>query len=296
MDNYVYIVAGLPELTATYEGGSFDYAGVKESIMELLSEKDQQLVELMEEGFDENSLNADFYAKAAASKNRFIREYFDFDGRLRNMKVNYLAKRLGKKAEDYTMELPEADFEEEKQIIEILNDADFVDREQRMDRIKALLDYDNYLLAGGTWITASTIKAYEEVKSPILSGLKEIRAIALERREEEDRQERERIRKEREEEERKKSEEEARERERLTQEAEKFKNGESISGSDVVDLCRRHNIAIHLRTVHNLQQVIAVINGKNGTCQYYRTKGRRRPQLDGCYKTAEELYNYLQDH
>ena len=79
MDNYVYIVAGLPELTSGFENSGFDYAAVKESIMELLSEKDQKLVELMEEGFDENTLGADFYGKAAASKNRFIREYFDFD-------------------------------------------------------------------------------------------------------------------------------------------------------------------------------------------------------------------------
>ena len=88
MDNYVYIVAGLPELTSGFENTGFDYKAVKEGIMELLSEKDQKLVELMEEGFDENTLGAEFYDKAAKSKNRFIREYFDFDGRLRNMKVN----------------------------------------------------------------------------------------------------------------------------------------------------------------------------------------------------------------
>lgn len=136
MDNYVYIVAGLPELTANYDGGSFDYAALKASIVELLSEKDQQLVELLEEGFDENVLGKEFYEKAAASKNDFIRQYFDFDARLRNMKVNYLAKRLGKKGEDYLVEMPEADFEEETQIRDILNDADFVERERKMDELK----------------------------------------------------------------------------------------------------------------------------------------------------------------
>ena len=65
MDNYVYIVAGLPELTSGFETTGFDYAALKESVMELLSEKDQQLVELMEEGFDEQTLGPDFYAKAA---------------------------------------------------------------------------------------------------------------------------------------------------------------------------------------------------------------------------------------
>ena len=65
MDNYVYIVAGLPELIISYEGSDFNYAATKSSIMELLSLSDQRLVELMEEGFDESTLGADFYTRAA---------------------------------------------------------------------------------------------------------------------------------------------------------------------------------------------------------------------------------------
>ena len=170
MDNYVYIVAGLPELTSDFENTGFDYAAVKESIMELLSEKDQRLVELMEEGFNEDSLGAEFYAKAAKSKSRFIREYFDFDARLRNLKVSYLAKRLGKKGEDYMVELPEADFEEGKQIQEILADADFVDREQRMDELKwekasdiARMDYFNMNAILAFLVKAKTVQRWAEL-------------------------------------------------------------------------------------------------------------------------------------
>jgi hypothetical protein len=170
MDNYVYIVAGLPELTSGFENTGFDYTAVKESIMELLSEKDQKLVELMEEGFDENTLGADFYTKAAESKNRFVREYFDFDGRLRNLKVNYLAKRLGKNGEDFMVELPEADFDEEKQIQEILADADFVDREQKMDELKwekasdiARMDYFNMNAILAFLVKAKTVQRWTEL-------------------------------------------------------------------------------------------------------------------------------------
>jgi len=170
MDNYVYIVAGLPELTSGFENTGFNYAAVKESIMELLSEKDQQLVELMEEGFNEDTLNAEFYDKAAKSKNRFIREYFDFDGRLRNMKVNYLAKRLNKQGDDYLVELPEADFEEGKQIAEILNDADFVQREQKMDELKwekasdiARMDYFNMNAILAFLVKAKTVQRWAEL-------------------------------------------------------------------------------------------------------------------------------------
>ena len=170
MDNYVYIVAGLPELTSGLENTGFDYAAVKESIMELLSEKDQKLVELMEEGFDESTLGADFYAKAAESKNRFIREYFDFDGRLRNMKVDYLAKRLDKNGEDYLVEMSEADFEEEKQIQDILANANFVKREQKMDELKwekasdiARMDYFNMNAILAFLVKAKTVQRWAEL-------------------------------------------------------------------------------------------------------------------------------------
>ena len=150
MDNYVYIVAGLPDLVLSFESSEFSYDAVRDYFYQLLSEKDQQTIALLEEGFDETALNEPFYAKAAQSKNRFIREYFDFDGRMRNLKVNYLAKRLGKESDPYLMNFSEADFEEEKQILEIFENPDFVQREQKMDELKwekandiARMDYFN---------------------------------------------------------------------------------------------------------------------------------------------------------
>ena len=170
MDNYVYIVAGLPELTSGFENSGFDYGAVMESIMEQLSKKDQQLVELMEEGFDEQTLGADFYLRAAQNKNRFIREYFDFDGRLRNLKVEYLAKRLGKESDPYLVNLEEADFEEEKQIQDILADADFVQREQKMDELKwekasdiARMDYFNMNAILAFLVKAKTVQRWAEL-------------------------------------------------------------------------------------------------------------------------------------
>ena len=170
MDNYVYIVAGLPELTSGFENTGFDYGAVKASIMELLSEKDQQLVELMEEGFDESTLGAEFYAKAAESKNRFIHEYFDFDGRLRNMKAVYLANRLGKDSAPYLVNLDEADFEEEKQIQDILANPNFVQREQQMDELKwekasdiARMDYFNMNAILAFLVKAKTVQRWAEL-------------------------------------------------------------------------------------------------------------------------------------
>ena len=170
MNNYVYIVAGLPELVVSYDGSNFDYAEVKAQILELLSDSDQQLMALLEEGFDENTLGVEFYEKAAKSKNEFIRSYFDFDARLRNMKVHYLAKRLGKNGDDYQVEMPEADFEEEAQIRAILENTDFVAREQQMDELKwekasdiARLDYFNMNTILAFLVKAKAVQRWAEL-------------------------------------------------------------------------------------------------------------------------------------
>lgn len=171
------------------------------------------------------------------------------------------------------------------------------ERKKRRDSmLEKLMQYKDYttMLINGAWIANATIRGYEEVLSPYLPVLQELRRQKMEERERREQERREENRRRAEEEARKKAESEAKEQERLTHEAEKFKQGESISGSDVVDLCRRHGIAIHLRTVHNLQQVVADINGKNGSCHYYRQRGKRTPTLDGCHNTARQLYNYLQ--
>ena len=168
-------------------------------------------------------------------------------------------------------------------------------RDRAIEELTAIQDYSNYLLSGDKWICAAAIRAFEEAESPILSGLKEIRAMKQEEREARAKERMEAVRKEREEKARKEAEEAAKEEGRLKQEEAKFRNGEKIAGEDVVTLCRRYGIAIHLRTVHNLQQVIIEINGK-GNCQYWKQRGKRIPTLDGCYKTARELYDYLQKH
>ena len=216
-----------------------------------------------------------------------------------NLTDEEITDRHKKWLENYLANYFDAKYDTEESLKRRMADGIESDKRLRsnvLGQIAICQNYDNVLLAA-RHIPAATIKAYEEVQSPILSGLKEIRRMSLERREEERRQEAEQRRKREEEEARKKAEEEAKESERLMEEATKFRDGKSISGCDVVELCRRCSIDIHLRTVHNLQQVIVTINGKEGTCQYYRQpKGKRRPQLDGCYEVAGKLYHHLQEH
>ncbi len=208
-----------------------------------------------------------------------------------------IVSRHEKRLENFLAEYPKLSEERKKQDRENCERqiaADKHERDRNMLRLKKLMDYSNLLLTGTIWVCSATVRAYKEAGSGYYPLLEILRNENLAEREREEQERREEDRRRAEEEARKKAEAEAREQERLTKEQEKFKSGGSIAGSDVVELCRRHNISVHLRTVHNLQQVIANINGKEGTCQYYRTRGKRRPQLDGCYKTATELYNYLQ--
>lgn len=169
------------------------------------------------------------------------------------------------------------------------------DRKERFfETCRYYSHYTEYLTKKATWIKVSDIRAYEEAHHPALPVLIELRKKFQEEFEAK-RQERKR----KEEEERLAREEKERqeaiaEKERLDKEEVKFQNGESISGEDVVTLCKRHGINVHLRTIHNLQQVICEIDGK-GNCSYYKQRGKRKPVLDGCYKTAEELYKKLNE-
>ena len=150
MDNYIYIVAGLPDLAISFGSSQLAYADVQGAVVELLSEQDRRLVELFEEGFDEERLNADFYGRAAQCRNRFISQYFDFDARLRNLKAEYVSQQLNADASKYTVPVADADFDDERRVQEILANTDFLQREQQLDMLKwqkaddiARLDYFN---------------------------------------------------------------------------------------------------------------------------------------------------------
>lgn len=100
MSNFEYIISSLPFLTADFkyaEGSGFN--SVLEEIRSNLSEKDNKVLDFLLKGFDPDQLNPDFYAQALSHPQRFIREYFRFDLNLRNAKVRFLNKELGRAAE-----------------------------------------------------------------------------------------------------------------------------------------------------------------------------------------------------
>ena len=135
VNNYEYIIAGLPVLQADQKD-SIDAQGLLEEIRSQLSKKDNALMEFLLDGWDSEKLGEDFYLKAAASNNDFVRDYFEYDLGLRNAKVSYLNKALGRPEGQDIMILPHdstkyeeiKDFEDAAKAVEVLGQNDILGR------------------------------------------------------------------------------------------------------------------------------------------------------------------------
>ena len=137
MNNYEYIVAGLPVLQQGPAQGSHDSAArILSSIREQLSARDNELVDLLLSGYESENLNAEFYSRALSHRNRFIREFFSYDLDLRNVKVEYLNKSLGRPADMDTV-VPagreDESFEGRQEVMAVLENGDILRRERGLD-------------------------------------------------------------------------------------------------------------------------------------------------------------------
>lgn len=137
MNNYEYIVAGLPVIEPGSRLGSSSAANaIIDDIREQLSNKDNALVTMLLDGFNPEKLNAGFYRACLGSGSRFLREYFLFDLFLRNTKVEYLNASLGRpEGKDVLLleELEDYEFEQKEEIVEILSGTDIIGREKGLD-------------------------------------------------------------------------------------------------------------------------------------------------------------------
>ena len=144
MKNYEYIVASLPDITTGWKFGDKGPQDYIEEIVSLCSDKDRDLIEFLMRGYMDENLNADFYAKALTHKDRFISEYFRFDLNVRNAKVKYLNKALGRPSEKdvlvFSEDAPQAvldavseEFEEAADLETVFNAGDILSRERGID-------------------------------------------------------------------------------------------------------------------------------------------------------------------
>ena len=163
MNNYVYIIAGLPDFTPDWKQGEKSIDDYLDQVKELLSAKDNAVLDFIMKGFDKEQLGPEFYKEAFAHRLGFIREFFRFDFDVRNQKVRYLNHALGRdaekdvlkitdpEAEENGIEQEEPEFKESEKLQAILEKNDILSRERGIDDLYwdkidelTLFDYLNF--------------------------------------------------------------------------------------------------------------------------------------------------------
>src|SRR5690554_3105387 len=101
MNNYEFIIAGLPQLALDFQSGSFDFQELTGSLRNMLSKKDNRLLDWIEKGLEARFMNIHFYRAAQCHSNFFIRDYFSFDQEIRNIIAAYTARNYGTSPDDH---------------------------------------------------------------------------------------------------------------------------------------------------------------------------------------------------
>ena len=136
MNNYEYIIASLPDFTPDKGPAAESPEEIIEFVHSQLEEKDLVLASILEDGWNGDKLNLEFYEQALAQKNRFLREYFAFDLAVRNAKVRHLNKALGRPEDtDIFLPIEEPDQELEATLDKIYEDTDILAKERAIDRL-----------------------------------------------------------------------------------------------------------------------------------------------------------------
>ena len=136
MNNYVYIIAGLPDIVLDFKNNGLSYSDLSTQIKELVSEKDFSIIELCEKGFDDKELGVSFYKQISSCSNEFLNTYYTFDRNLRNTQVLYLAKKNNLKSDGLTVGDVDNEFEEYKQVESILANPNILEREKLLDNLR----------------------------------------------------------------------------------------------------------------------------------------------------------------
>lgn len=134
MNNYEYLISSLPDLTRDrkgLDGSSAD--AIITWLRDGCSERDRRLIDFLLKGWDDSSLGEGFYRSAAAGGNGFLRDYFRFDLNVRNAKVRYLNKALGRPQDTDIFLDEEDDTFDLQRVNSVLESGDILTRERGLD-------------------------------------------------------------------------------------------------------------------------------------------------------------------
>lgn len=136
MDNYEYLIAGLPVLSDDLSGQDCPSPAVLvKEIRELCSEKDNALIDTLLKGYEEENFTPEFYGAMLSHPNHFLREFFRFDLNVRNAKVRYLNESLGRPSNMDIFLEDEGEFEKSGEVHRILYGPNLVSREKGLDEM-----------------------------------------------------------------------------------------------------------------------------------------------------------------
>ena len=150
MNNYEYLIASLPDITPEWKDtGEMSGDAFVDWLREGCSDSDRKLIDFLREGFAAENLNKDFYLRALSHRDRFLWEYFRFDLNVRNAKVEYLNRELGRAAGTDIFLTDENGFEEEARLGAVLGSGDILSREKGIDdlmweKIESLTTFDYF--------------------------------------------------------------------------------------------------------------------------------------------------------
>ncbi len=131
MNNYEYIIASLPVIDQ--ENKEIDTDVLLSQIREQCSGSDLQVLDQLLDGYRDEKLDEEFYRKAFSSRSRYIRRFFEFDLNVRNAKVRYLNKALGRPESKDIIDISTGEFRELTTVNDILVGNDLLARERALD-------------------------------------------------------------------------------------------------------------------------------------------------------------------
>ncbi len=131
--NYYYIVASLPAISHDTKFGGKTASQIIEEIRTVCDEKDNALIDRVVGGFDDKNLTPEFYRGALDGDNEFLRDYYAFDLAVRNAKVRYLNKALGRPADKDILDPGTENTGEAPKLGSVFEGHDILARERAID-------------------------------------------------------------------------------------------------------------------------------------------------------------------
>lgn len=152
MNNYPYLIAGLPELFPDFEKSSHNIDLLMTHIRENTHPNDIKYLDWLIFGLKGENLTSHFYREVFKTRNRFLKEFFRYDLDMRNIQVAYISRQGGIDSSMHLigrndlvnaiMSSRAADFgaseyfEDAGKLISVLSNQNILEREQALDLMR----------------------------------------------------------------------------------------------------------------------------------------------------------------